>query len=395
MTHKERMLKCIRGERTDRLPFTPRLDLWFKANKRAGTLPSKYKNASLDDIIADLDVGYHAVIPDFQDIVSPDDMIDRGIGIFNIRTIPYRTILENVTRKVRSEGPRKWVEYHTPVGSVTTCEIFTEEMKKAGITATHVEKYAIEKPDDYKVIGYIFENIRVEENYSGYLRFADYIGERGIAVGYVNGAASPMHLILRALRPYDQFCFDMMERPELVLETAQKFERYWEQMMSVCAESPAEVLFMGGNFDSSLTYPPFYEEYLMPWIKKFAGMLHAKNKYLLTHTDGENSGLLDLYLKSDFDIADSICPAPMTRLNFSEIRQVFQDKITIMGGIPSTILLSDCMSDNNFNTYLDHFFDNLGGYNKLILGISDTAPPNTDFNRILQVKKYIDSIQIM
>jgi len=394
MTHKERMLNCIQGEKTDRLPFTPRLDLWYRANQMAGTLPGKYKNASLDDIIDDTDVGYHAVIPDFQDIISPEDMIDRGMGIFNIRTIPYRTILENVKREVKRDGCRTRVKYQTPVGSVTTCEIFTDEMKRAGITATHVEKYAIENPADYKVIGYIFENARVEDNYSGYNKFADNIGERGIPVGYVNGAASPMHLILRELRPFDQFFFDIMERLELVHETIQKFERYWEQMLTVCAESPAEVLFLGGNYDSTVTYPPFYEEYIMPWLKKFAGMLHEKNKYLLTHTDGENSGLLDLYLKSGFDIADSICPAPMTRLSFEEIRQVFQDKITIMGGIPSTILLSDSMSDHNFNTYLDHFFDNLCGYNKLILGISDTAPPNADFNRILKIKNYIDRIQI-
>ena len=165
MTHKERMLRCIQGKSTDRLPFAPRMDLWYRANNLAGTLPVKYKNASLDDIIEDLDIGYHAVVPNYQDLISAEDDIDKGLGIYNLWTMPYRTILENVTRKIIKTGNRTWIEYQTPVGSVTTCILYTDEMKRAGITSTHIEKIVIEKIEDYKVIGYIFENDRVEENY--------------------------------------------------------------------------------------------------------------------------------------------------------------------------------------------------------------------------------------
>jgi uroporphyrinogen-III decarboxylase len=392
MTHKERMLMCIQGINTDKLPFAPRLDLWYRANSMAGTLPDKYRNATIDDIIDDLDVGYHAVIPNYQDLISPDDTIDRGLGIFNLRTMPFRTILENVNRKITRKGFRTWVEYQTPVGSVTTCVVYTDDMKRAGITTTHVEKNAIAKPEDYKVIAHIFENARIEENYSGYQEFADYIGDRGIAVGYVNAAASPVHLIQRELISFDQFFFDTMERPDFVMEAAQKLERYWNEMLTVCEKSSADVLLLGANYDSTVTFPPFFEEHIMPWLQKYAAMLHKNKKYLLTHTDGENEGLLDLYLKSGFDIADSVCPAPMTSLSFQQMRQAFKDRITIMGGIPSIILLKDSMSDYDFNAYLDNFFENLEGNNNLILGISDTTPPSADFNRILKIKKYASEI---
>ncbi len=42
MTHKERMLASLRGEAMDSIAWAPRLDLWYNANRRAGTLPPEY-----------------------------------------------------------------------------------------------------------------------------------------------------------------------------------------------------------------------------------------------------------------------------------------------------------------------------------------------------------------
>ncbi len=41
-THKARVLAALRGELVDRLPYVPRLDLWYLANSTAGTLPKQY-----------------------------------------------------------------------------------------------------------------------------------------------------------------------------------------------------------------------------------------------------------------------------------------------------------------------------------------------------------------
>ena len=46
MHNKQRMLMAMRGEMPDVIPFAPRLDLWFSANRAAGTLPRKYKDCT-------------------------------------------------------------------------------------------------------------------------------------------------------------------------------------------------------------------------------------------------------------------------------------------------------------------------------------------------------------
>ncbi len=40
MTHRERILAAIRGETPDRLPWVPRLEFWYRARIRQGTLPA-------------------------------------------------------------------------------------------------------------------------------------------------------------------------------------------------------------------------------------------------------------------------------------------------------------------------------------------------------------------
>jgi len=391
MTHKERMQAAIKGEPTDRIPWVPRLDLWYRANKLANTLPERYRNASLTQIVDDLDMGFHAVVPNFRDLRGPEDDIDRALGIYNLRTMPYRTVLENIRRNTRVEGDRTFVEYETPVGTINTVVLYDETMRKAGITLTHVEEYAFKSVRDYAPLGYIFENAAVVPNYAGYLEFAEKIEDRGLAVAFVSLAGSPMHLIQRELMPLDLFFYEMYDHRDQLNTLARRIGTYFDRVLEVVSQCPAEVIFLGANYDATVTYPPFFEQHILPQLKTFAQNLHARGKHLLTHTDGENTGLLKHYLASDIDIADSICPAPMTKLSFKQVRDRFGHRITIMGGIPSVILLKSSMSDREFEAYLDEFFENLGSGDHLILGISDTTPPAADFQRILEISKRVNA----
>ncbi len=390
MTHRERMLAAIRGEPTDRIPWAPRLDLWYRASKRAGTLPGNCRDASLTQLVDDLGVGFHAVVPDFRDLRGIEDDVDRALGLYNLKTMPYRTVLEDVRRSVRVDGDRTFVEYETPVGTLTTTVLYDEAMRKAGISLTHVEGHVFKGPEDYEALGFIFENARVEPNDEGYLEFAARVADRGIAVGFVNLAASPMHLVQHELMPLELFFYEMHDHPDEMALLARRIAAYWDRLLDVAARSPAEVLFLGGNYDASVTYPPFFHQHILPTLRAFARTLHARGKYLLTHTDGENAGLLSHYLDSEIDIADSICPAPMTKLSFREVRDAFGDRTTIMGGVPAIALLKSSMPERDFDAFLAEFFESVGRGDHLILGISDTTPPGAEFERILKVGRRVE-----
>jgi hypothetical protein len=157
---------------------------------------------------------------------------------------------------------------------------------------------------------------------------------------------------------------------------------FYETIQQVALDSPAEVVFLGGNYDDSITPPPVFKKHILPDLKRYAERLHQRGKYLLTHTDGENRRLIPFYLESGLDVADSICPYPMTRLTLEETLAAFAGRITIWGGIPSTQLCATSTEEQEFRRYADGLIERYGHANRLVLGVSDMVTADAELDRI-------------
>jgi len=392
MTRRERMLAALRGQPTPSIPWVPRLDLWYNARKRAGTLPDRYRHATLRDLVDDLGWGYHGVIPDFRDLRDPSDDLHRPLGIYNLHTMPCHTIFHDVHCEVRRRGDETETVYRTPAGALQTRCLYNDTMRRAGITISHVTEYPVKTLVDLEVVRFLFEHAEAVPNETGFAAFRDYVGDRGVAVGFGLSAASGMHMLQRDLMPLERFFEWYCCCPEALTACALAIDGYLDRMLQVLLRSEAEVVLLGANYDSAVTYPPFFEQHLLPGLARWAGALHTRGRWLLTHADGENRGLLDLYVRSGVDIADSVCPAPMTRLSLREVREAFSGSVTILGGIPSVNLLEDCMPGRAFDAWLDAFLEDLGRGDHIILGISDTTPPAAPFERLCRIAERVAAL---
>ena len=381
MTHKECLLAACRGQLPDRIPWVPRLDLWYKAQVRAGTLPSPFAGMSLREITEAMGVDYHAVVPDFRDLRSPEDDVDRCLGIYRLRTMPLETHLRNVDREVRIEGDLTHITYHTPAGSVSCAFGYTEEMRDAGVSITWIAEHALKGPEDIPALIHIFSNLEVVRTYEQYQAWQEWVGDAGLAVGYASSGASPMHHILHDLMDPMALFLALYDYPDQLRALTEAMEPWFRAMHAALVESPAEVVFLGANYDETITYPPFFEEHILPWLAELAEAAHARGKLLLTHTDGENQLLLPLYRRAGFDIADSLCPAPMTKVTLAEAIEALPG-VTIWGGIPSVALLEESMSEGDFRRLVDEAVALARGRSHLILGIADTTPAGAKWERI-------------
>jgi hypothetical protein len=166
---------------------------------------------------------------------------------------------------------------------------------------------------------------------------------------------------------------------------------FFDDLLEALVASDAEVVFWGANYDQDLTWPPFFETEIAPWLRKVGDRLHAAEKFLLTHTDGENQDLLRLYPPCGFDIGESVCPHPMTRCTLAEIRKGMGPKTTVWGGIPSVALLDESMDDAAFEAYLDDLFGALGAGDRLIFGVSDNVPPDANLSRLDRIRERIEA----
>jgi hypothetical protein len=296
--------------------------------------------------------------------------------------IPFEVELENVDRRVTQHGNETAVEYHTPVGSIRTAIVFTEEMLGAGASQPYLAERAIREPRDIDVVGYIFSHSKVKPRLKHYLALREKVGERGVVVAFANGAACPIHFIMKELLTTEQFFYAMADYPAKLQWLAEQIDPFFANIKEIAASTPAEVVLLGGNYDDAITTPAFYKRHILPALHDYGELLHRRGKYLMTHTDGENRRLVQLYLESGFDIADSVCPYPMTRLHLNEILETFDGRITVWGGIPCTMLCADSASTDQFRRFIEESVERYRGRTRLILGVSDMVTVDAEWDRL-------------
>ena len=112
----------------------------------------------------------------------------------------------------------------------------------------------------------------------------------------------------------------------------------------------------------------------------------------MTHTDGENRRLIPLYLRAGFDIADSLCPAPMTRMTLEQIRAAFEDRITIWGGIPSVLLCPDSVDESQFRLWIDRLVERYGHASRFVLGVSDMVTADASWDRLMYITEKVAAL---
>jgi methylmalonyl-CoA mutase cobalamin-binding domain/chain len=397
MTQKERILMAMRGETPDMLPYTPRFDLWYNSNAYRGTLPKRHQGRSHDEIARAEGWALHKVIPELLEVVDPQENVTRGIGLYSLKENGYKISfspnVQLVVKKSRhgdEEATR--VEYHTPKGVVSTKEVINEEMRNAGVSITWVQEHAIKRPEDYAIWAYIFENITVTADYDRYRAWQQRIGADGVAVMMGTFSASPVHHIQRDFLDATEFFFHYNDHQREMRRLADAIGLVYDQILKITAESPAEVVLWGANYDDMITYPPYFQKELTPWLRKASEYLSARGKLVICHCDGENQGLIDLIADSGMHVAEAVCCAPMTKLPIEAYyeRWCRPGKLTLMGGLIQSMLSPATASVDDLNAYLDHFFKAVAPGQRLILSVADTTPPNADFDRLAIIGERVE-----
>jgi hypothetical protein len=386
MNYKNAMMGIINGETPDGMVFVPRLDIWYNANRRRRTMPPGYEGLSLEETVSKLGAGFHSVIPDYIHNGPEEDLYHRGIGFYNNREYVYEADFSNVDYTVEKTEKEIVTTYYCTHGEIRTKFYYNRDVLNSGVTLPAVSEHAVKSHDDYPRLREIYEKVKILPRPERFVRYRDRIGDRGLPVVYLSIACGPMQHILRDLRDYQSFVYDLYDVPGLMAELSEPLGVLYGDMLAAFTASEGEVGFFGGNYDDTLTPRPFFDEHILPWLKKGAALFHEAGKFLLTHTDGENSELNGSYLKCDFDVADSVCPSPMTKLTLEEYRSIYGEQMTIWGGIPSVITLKTSCSYDDFKEYVDRIFESCKPYNKLILGIADTTPADADFGRIEYIR---------
>jgi len=376
-TEGQCITKLLRGKNPGPVLWVPRLDIWYHANKARKTLPPQYAHSTLDEIIADIGMLHYNAVPDFL-AAGEECFVHRGLGIYNnVPEIPYNTVFHGTTSKVVSDNDMVHVDYNTSKGSVSSEYRYTAAMRFNGATVPWITKHVFKRKEDYEILNFIFRNLEVVPGYASFGAHWEKYGDKGVVVACASGSAGPVHYVMRDLMDFTQFFYEMHGRPQKLAELCASVKVYLDQIAQVSVDCPSELMLYGGNFDDTILYPPFFQQHILPYLQEFSGMLHARGKYMVCHCDGENKNLLGLLKCSGMDLAEAICPAPMTKCTLQEIREGLGNAITIMGGIPSTVLSKCETPDLYFRSFIKQTLGIMGNGQRYILSVSDNVPPDT------------------
>jgi hypothetical protein len=358
-THKERMLSTLRGEPIDRIEWMPRLELWYRAHQRAGTLPDKYRGWDLRSIYRDQGMGYPA----------------KGGGKV------FDTAIRGIETVTRRKGDEIRQETITPVGTVSTVHRHSAAMSAEGIGALEVE-HMIKGPADYDVVAWLYEHTEYTPAYEEFSAYAMECGEDGIP--QVNTPWSPPGELMRRLIGWNNCYYHLADYPQQMERLLQiMIDKYWE-MHRIIADSPALIVQHGAHFHAQMTPPPIFRRFFVPHLTEVAEFYHQHGKLLQFHGDGDVNGLEEMILEIGYDIAECLVTAPMVTITLKRLREVWGNRITIWGGLPS-ILLCEPFTDEEFVAYMRDLFRTIAPCDAFVLGIADMAMPASKWSRIESV----------
>jgi hypothetical protein len=364
MSQRSDALKAMRGERPERIPFIPRMDLWYNFNRARGTLPACYQGMHLWDLQRALGIGvfaFGAWIPKYFRVSYP------GVDIR--------------TQETRSE---RIVTYDTPYGTLRTRQVLSEELRDADVTGMYVE-HMFRDERDYEPMLYMWENAVVQPDYGDYERMEREIGEAGISLPFTGWV--PMHELPHIYMGYEKFYYELADRPGMVERLEAALRRIQLEAIDLAAGCPAEAIEVGGNYDEQMTPPRIFEQYFTPFYQEVARRFRTMGKVLVVHGDGNMRRLLSTLLQTGADCVEALTPAPMTSIDVRATRALWGDRLSMWGGIPA-ILMTPTYSDEEFQAYVEDLFAAVAPGDRFILGFGDNVPTDGLWHRIQWLVEY-------
>ena len=364
MTMRERQVAVLEGKPPDRIPWVPRLEIWYTAHRLAGTLPEKYQNMTLRQIQKDM-----------------------GLGTTGRTGRVFTTRLRGVDKIERRDGLMCTTEYITPVGTVSETSRRTDDLDRVGIQPLVVEKL-LKRPEDYDVVKYMVEHTEYYPCYEEFRAYDRDIGDDGLPM--VTVGEVPFHHFLADLCGYEKAFLDLFDYPEKVeslLETMTAV--YRERMWPVVAKSPARLLLHGAHFASQTTPSSYFKKYITPYVQEFTTYMHKFGKSVAQHADNDTTEILGDLAEAGYDMQECFVTAPMVPCTLKQARERWGESMIIFGGVPS-VMLEPGVSDEEFEDYMDDLFKTIAPGGAFILGVADNVMPTSMISRIARISELVE-----
>ncbi len=297
------------------------------------------------------------------------ELRNKGLGL-TLEVRVFKITMPNVTYEHKFIGDLIIKTYITPLGSLS-------EKIRRGLPSEAGERSdqwrvesLIKAPDDYKVLEFMIEDMKIRPNYNDFIIIDKELGPDGIT--YTSIGYTPLMEIIVNYMGFRTFALEIKKRPEKVEELIEHLHEKKLEICRIVAKSPAKFVLLGDNIDEVLVDPRFFKRYCIPYYQEYVEILHKSGKIVGSHMDGRLKKLKELILETGLDFIHGFTPPPYGNLSIKEARECWKENIALWVNIPETVFYYEPVHIEEFIKCL--LKEGAPG-NGLMLGITETVPP--------------------
>lgn len=358
LTPKQRLLKSIAGEETDRMAWSPFLAYYWDF------LPEQIRNK-----------GEFAYLQE----IGADPLLRGGCEL-------YKLEYQNCEIRTSENGNVRKIIYETPVGSLTEGYTFAEVSRSWFLT-----EHPVQTSEDFKILQYLFEHAVLRENYKAVSEMYHQVGEQGLLMPCLGlPYKTPFQSLVEQWCGTMDLTYALYDYPEVVEECLDVMDKMAVKVAQLCVKSEAEAFWFVEDSSTTNISPTFFEKYAVPVINQWGDILHKNGKYLVHHACGHIKDLLPIMNQTPIDMIESITPPPTGNIDISEAFSLLDKSKGLIGGIEPTFFAECSMEELEIRV---KELCSCAEGRKYILANSDSCPPGVEYEKFLAVSRWMKELR--
>ncbi|MFH1568920.1 MAG: uroporphyrinogen decarboxylase family protein [Gemmatimonadota bacterium] len=311
MTGRERLLAAIRHEEPDRVPVSPRIQAWMRA---------ELGDSSLATLLREL--------PD----IDPMHIVGDGTANY-LDQYPQAYDLPGVRVEQRRymEGALEVVEraFHTPAGTLTDRTKIPPPDGEYGVSPNPIKtEYLVKGPDDLAALQYVLRPVNTRFDFLRPDR--ELLGDRGVIMVCIRSALDHNAGYARDMQDLMTDYYD--DRAFFDALVGIFHRRSLEQIRAAC-EAGVEFVF-GSWYFTSLSAgwsPAIFREVFVPMIRDHVELAHSYGTYYDYYDDGRLDGSMEVIADAGVDVLETCTPPPVGDFDLAKAKRVIGGRTTVKG----------------------------------------------------------------
>jgi len=362
MTERERLLKVLRGETPDRVPWFADLGHWFRAE--SGQQWDLFKISNCTPEIADLHrevkAGWYVEVGCLHEEYYDDGVI----------------------REKELVGDCAVERFKTPLG-----DIFMERKWCPVSFSWNITKLMVENMKDLEILLYAVERRKFIPRYENWKVMESIGGDVGL--GFPSLGYTGLGSLISYYMGVQNTIYALYENPDIMKRYINTYNKGHLELVDLYCKSPAPHVIFTDNLSSDVQPPDIFREYSFNHYKAISDHLHEAGKTVSTHIDGMIDGIIGVTAEAGIDVADACTPKPTGDLSPLEIRKQAGNKMILMGGI-SPVMWLPSTSEKDFISHVKEWLDLRKVNSRLVQSAGDQVPPGTELKRIRLVHDIVE-----